>query len=311
MPKIVKTEEGSILGIAMIYFVIFSITGMGMLAFAAYFRLDTQDQSHSYTNKYAIESAVNVALWRANSGSDSLANYEDNGVTATYIDSTRILTVSTNKWNQSYQLTAEFKPIHPFGRSLSYTGQMDTSRGTINYLFDHRPFKFAFLPTIDTAYYRQNAVQIHTGTSSYNSALPPGIHYIDGGLVRMRSGSSLDGSLVVVNGGQLEFPGNSNAIIRSIQDTNGVWIPAIIFDSTATFTSFKRRITVDGPVFSERDLRILGTFTGPIVAPDVTNWTWGTIDDQSNEQYYTWPPGFGDLYSYDWPKKLKPGTWSL
>lgn len=310
MNDFLNSEEGSVLGIALIYFVIFSIAGLGVLVFAMYFRQDSLDESHSYINKYAADSVINLAMWRANSGPDSLANFEDNGVISVYDSATRILMVSTNRWDQPYEINVELDPIHTFERCISYTVAGDTSHGSIAYLFNHGPLKFEFLPSFDTTYYKQNAVQIHTGVSSYNGTLPPGIHYVDGGEVHLSNGASLEGTLVIANEGQLNFQGNPNVTIRSVPDTNGVWIPAIIFHSTAAPTVFKQRVIVDGPVFSEIDLTITGTFTGPIVAPTVTLHQQGVIDDQSSETYYnTWPPGFGELHSYDWPKKIKKGTW--
>ncbi|MEE8186773.1 MAG: hypothetical protein V3T99_03815 [Nitrososphaerales archaeon] len=303
-----RSEEGSILGIALIYFVVFSITGLGVLTFAWYFRKDSLDESHSYINKYAAESMANLAIWRANTGPDSLANFEDNGAISVYDSSTRILTVNTNRWDQPHEISVELDPIHTFERCLSYTlSEGDTTKGSITYLFNHRPLRFRFLPDFDITYYKQNAVQIHTGESSLKDTLPPGIHYVDGGEVTLRRGAYLAGSLVITNGGEVFL--RRDVTVRSIQDSSGAWIPAIIVDSTAVI-SFNRRSFVYGAVFSERKLNIKGTFTGPIVAPEAKLNKQSVIDDLSSENYYnTWPPGFGELHFYDWPKRIKKGTW--
>jgi len=310
MYNFIHNEEGSILGIALLYFLIFSIIGMTVLELTNFFRLDSLGESHFYENKYAVESGLNVAIWRANTGEDSLANYDNNGVISEYIDSTRILTVSTSTWNLPYEVIVELKPVHSFERIESYTTKVDTNKGTINYMFGRDPLKFIYLPDIDTAYFRQNAVQIHTVDVNYNSALTAGIHYIDGATVELRSGASLTGSLVGVNNAQIRFKKNGATTIHAGTDTGGVYLPVIVTDSSSTVT-FDKRQFVNGAVFMERDrnINIDGTFTGPIIGHRLAMKKSGIIDDQDSDIYYVWPPGFGDLYSYDWPKMIKKGSW--
>ncbi len=308
MPTRLKNEHGSILGIAMIYFLVFSITGMAILTLSAQARLLIQDNIHIVRNQYAVESILNKALWRMNSGPDSLANFTEQGVTASYVDSSRILSVSTNRWGQPRQVNVEVEQDYPFNHGVAYLEEPDTSQFSVTTLSGHGMRKFDFLPALDTDYYIQNAVQIYTsGTTNFDDTLVSGIHYVQGGTVFLKNGAYLEGSLVVM--GRLKVVGN-DVTIMAITDSNGVYIPALIVaDSTADIAS-NPGIVIKGAIFSIGPFDIKGgDLTGPLVGSSIVFSNNLVINDQADEKYYGWPPGFGDFYSYDWPKQIKSGTW--
>lgn len=303
-----KNDRGSILGIAMIYFLVFSITGMAILTYSAQARLNVQNHVHNIQNQYAVESTLNKALWRINNGSDSLANFEENGVIASYIDSNQTLSVSTNRWDQPVQISVEIIKDYPFNHGVAVLVDQDTSKFSVTTLPDHGMRIFASLPSIDTSYYLQNAVQIYTsGTTNFDDTLVSGIHYVQGGTVFLKNGAYLEGSLVVM--GKLKVVG-TNVSLNAVTDSNGVYIPALIVVDSSADISSNPGIEIKGAIFSTGPFDIKGgNLTGPLVGSSIVFTKNLIINDEANEKYYCWPPGFGDRNSYNWPKQIKKRTW--
>jgi len=303
-----KNERGSILGIAMVYFLVFSITGMAILNYSAQALLNVQNHVHTIQNQYAIESTMNKALWRINNGSDSLANFEENEVLASFIDSNQTLSVTTNRWDQPVQVNVEIIKDYPFNHGVAVLVEQDTSKFSVTTLPGHGMRIFSSLPTIDTSFYRQNAVQIYTsGTTTFDDTLVSGIHYVEGGTVFLKNGAYLEGSLVVM--GKLKITG-SNVSLNAIVDANNNYIPALIVVDSSADISSNPGIEINGAIFSTGPFDIKGgNLTGPLVGSSIVFSKNLVINDEANEKYYCWPLGFGDRESYNWPKQIKKRTW--
>lgn len=196
MKRILKNEEGSILGIAMIYFLIFSIMGLAVLTLAAHWQITNLEEVHDVKNRYAVESTLNLALWRINSGSNSLANFELNSTTSQYSDSTNFLTVTTNRWNKPHQIKVRMGEDHHFNHGVAAKQNLGGSH-TLTVSSAHKFRKFDFLPTIDITYFENNAVGIHDSSSFSlaNDTLSPGIHLFEGDWIILTD-MYLEGTLV-------------------------------------------------------------------------------------------------------------------
>ncbi|MFQ6675710.1 MAG: hypothetical protein ACE5LH_05125 [Fidelibacterota bacterium] len=81
------------------------------MTLAAYVRSDIQEEVHASQNKYAVESVLNEALWRINAGSDTLANFERDGVMSQFDPAAKTLIVNTNTWGKAHQVQVVLRSV--------------------------------------------------------------------------------------------------------------------------------------------------------------------------------------------------------
>ena len=300
-----RGERGTVLGLALIYFAIFSLTGLAALSMAAYYRVETAHSVVHTTNDLALESVLNEALWRINSGPDSLANFTRGDFTVALDSSDTQLSIT----GPTISLTVELEEMHPFNHGVAYRDDIDTSTYSVTVLPGHGIHRFNFLPPVDTAYYRSHAVAVYNGNVTFDSVMTPGIHFVEKGNVFLKNGSYLNGTLVIM--GKLKVVG-TEVTLNATTDTSGVYLPALIVaDSTADMTTTPG-IIIRGPIYSTGPFDIKGgTLTGPLVGTSIVLSQKLDINDQANEKYYRYPPGFGDVHAYDWPKRIIRHSWQV
>lgn len=300
-----KNQGGSVLVIAMVYFVIFSLAGMAALSMAAHFRIESVKSKQARTIDITIESVLNEALFRLNAGPDSLANFSRDGVTASYDETTQILTLS----GYGKSLTVALEDMHPFNHGVAFRDDIDTSSYSVTLLEGHGIRQFPFLPQVDTSYYMSNAVAVYNEANvDFDSVMTPGIHFVQKN-VFLKQGASLQGTLVVM--GKLKVVG-TDVTLQAIPDTNGVYLPALIVADSTADISTTPGIIIRGPIYSSGPFDMKGgTLTGPLVGVDISLSQKLDINDLANEKYYNYPPGFGDVTAYDWPKRILKNSWSM
>jgi len=304
--KCQKNRRGSVLAIVMIYFVVFSLTGLAALAVASYYKMEVVQAKQNESNYLAVESVLNEALWRINVGADSLADFSRNGITSTYSSITRLVTISSEKRTISVAL----EDMHPFSQGVAFRDAIDTSSYSITLLPGHGIRQFPTLPTIDTTYYLSHAVAVYNGGNiNIEGVMASGIHYVKKGTVFLKNGTYLDGTLVIM--GKLKVVG-TDVILNAIPDSNGTYLPALIVADSTSDISTTPGIIIRGPIFSAGPFSMKGgTLTGPLVGTEIELSSKLDINDLSNEKYYDYPPGFGDVHAYDWPKRISAQSWKV
>ncbi|MCK5331848.1 MAG: hypothetical protein KAK01_10590 [Candidatus Marinimicrobia bacterium] len=307
MPDKRKHEEGSVLGIVMVYFVVFSLTGLIFISLSDQAHLQNVDAIHDYKNHWAVESAINEALWRMNNGPATLATFQDGMLNSTYNETTMILTVSTDRWDRPFEVSLEIELDHIFNNTFYTSTPIDTSDPAITILSDDVNIQVAdSLPTLDTAYYWQNAVSIYPDGASFSDTMTPGIHYIQSGETVLGNNTYLVGTLFVL--GKLKVVGN-NVFLKAGQDSSGAYLPALIVADSVTTTTITN-ITIEGAIISYGSFDInKGTLTGPFIGSELNATTAVIFDDQGSDQYYTYYPGFGEQDSSLTAKIIQKGSW--
>lgn len=310
MKIIYSSQDGSILVIAVIIFFISSAIGMAILSLSALSTSELVDVVDNNEMKYAVESVLNKALWRINSGPDTLGNFVDGGITSVYVDSTMILTVTGVSRGDTHQVVVELEPDFHFQRSVGYQDWFDVKRNrTFTELTDHVTRQFDFMPTLDTAYFAQNAVQTYDDDVYLNSTLTSGIHYSRSGECEIGRNFYLEGCLVVLE--NIRIRSQSGPTLIAITDTAGIFLPALITNNISDKVDLNR-MDVTGAICAAGEIeydRTQSDLTGPLVGyrVDINNDL--NLNNPAYESYYVWPSGFGDFNSYDWPKQIKMGTW--
>lgn len=299
-----RKQHGSALVMAMIYFVIFSLTGMAALSLAAHYRIESVKTKQAKMVDLNMESVLNEALWRLNSGADSLANFSRDGVTSSFDENTRTLTVS----GYGKTLTVTLEDMHPFNHGVAYRDEIDTSSYSVTLLEGHGMRQFPFLPQVDTSYYMSNAVAVYNANTDFDSIMTPGIHFATKN-VFLKQGASLEGTLVVM--GKLKVVG-TDVTLQAVPDSNGVYLPALIVADSTADISTTPGIIIRGPIYSSGPFDMKGgTLTGPLVGTEIQLSQKLDINDLSNEKYYGYPAGFGDVTAYDWPKRILKNSWNI
>lgn len=289
---------------AMIYFVIFSLAGMAALSLAAHFRLESVKSKQAKTFDLKIESVLNEALFRLNAGPDSLANFTRDGVTSAFDDNSQTITIS----GYGKTLTVTLEDMHPFNHGVAFRDDIDTSSYSVTLLEGHGIRQFPFLPEVVTSYYMSNAVAVYNANTAFDSVMTPGIHFATKN-VFLKQGAYLEGTLVVM--GKLKVVG-TEVTLQAVPDSNGIYLPALIVADSTADISTTPGIIIRGPIYSSGPFDMKGgTLTGPLVGVDITLSQKLDINDLSNEKYYKYPPGFGDVTAYDWPKRILKNSWSM
>jgi Tfp pilus assembly protein PilX len=306
--NIIKSEDGSILGMVMIFFLVLTIIGTAFLSMAAQegkLSIRSVQRTHALAS---AESGINIGLWRINQGPDSQGTFSNSSMSVTYDSVAQILTSTGASASASKTVSVELWWDHPFNHIVAYNIQLDTSNYTINHLKGHGIRHFDPLPEVNFAYYDSIADFHHAGDTSFSAPIDSGIHYIDGN-VWMKSGSSLIGTLFVTGG--IKFTGTVSIQAQQMPDSS-LYYPAIVVGDTAeTDILGTPLLKVKGAIFSTGYVNFKGdTLTGPIVANKVVLKAGVVITDYGDKIYYKYPPGFLGPDIYDWEKFIKKGSWT-
>ncbi|MCK4641466.1 MAG: pilus assembly PilX N-terminal domain-containing protein [Candidatus Marinimicrobia bacterium] len=306
--NIIKSEDGSILGMVLIFFLVLTIIGTAFLSMASQegkLSIRSVQRTQALTS---AESGINIGLWRLNHGPDSQGTFSTGSMSVTYDSVARILTSTGTSVSVSKTVSVELWQDHPFNHVVAYKTQLDTSNYTLNNLKGHGIRPFDPLPEVDFAYYDSIANYHHVGDTSFSAPIDTGIHYIDGN-VTMKNGSSLIGTLFVTGG--IKFTGTVSIQAQQMPDSS-LYYPAVVVGDTAeTDILGTPLLIIKGAVFSTGYVNFKGdTLTGPIVANKVVLKSGVVITDYGSEKYYNYPPGFLGPDIYDWEKFIKKGSWA-
>ena len=78
-------------------FVVFSFTGVAVLNVSYLSSANSAETVNNIKLQYATESSINEALWRINTGVDSLVNTNADGIVTLWDETTNILSVNVDK----------------------------------------------------------------------------------------------------------------------------------------------------------------------------------------------------------------------
>ncbi len=306
--NIIKSEDGSIMGMVLIFFFVLTIIGTAFLSMASQEgKLSIRSVQRTQALASA-ESGINIGLWRLNHGPDFQGTFSNGSMSVTYDSVARILTSTGTSVSVSKTVSVELWKDHPFNHIVAYKTQLDTSNYTLNHLKGRGIRHFDPLPGVNHAYYDSIANYHHVGDTSFSAPIDTGIHYIDGN-VTMKNGSSLIGTLFVTGG--IKFIGTVSIQAQQMPDSS-LYYPAVVVGDTAeTDILGTPLLIIKGAVFSTGYVNFKGdTLTGPIVANKVVLKAGVVITDYGSEKYYKYPPGFLGPDIYDWEKFIKKGSWA-
>jgi len=307
----IKSENGSILGMVMIFFLVLTIIGTAFLSMAAQ---EGKLSTRSVQRTQALASAecgINIGLWRINRGPDSQGTFSNGSMSVTYDSLAMVLTSTGTSVSASKTVSVELWEDHSFNHILTFGESLDTINFTLTSMKSHDIIQFNELPTVDLAYYHSIADYIYSSDQVFSSTLNSGIHYVNGH-VDAKEGTYLDGTLIATKG--VKFTGHVTINAQLVPDTTIYYPALIVCDTTSTEydeVSGNPNLTINGAIYSTGFVSFGGKLlSGPIIAPSIELKSGVIIDDLGNPQYYNNPPGFGSPEEEnDYDKFIKKGSW--
>lgn len=307
-----SNQSGSVLVLIMIFFLVFTIIGIGYLSLAALEGRVSQAQVQRMQAFIRAENALNIGLWRINHGSDQEGTFDYDSLAADYDSSLLVLKGYGTSGNHTCSLAVQLFKDHPFNHIVAYQSNLDTSNYTLSHLPDHQVARFDVLPSIISIlnYYYTIADYYYEGNKSFDGTMAPGIYYVNGN-VTMKNGTYLNGTLVVT--GDVKFIGHVTINAQKDPEDTTLYFPALIAGDTAKTESDilgDPLLVINGAVYSTGAVVFKGKqISGPIVASKVELKSGVTISDQGNSCYYRFPRGFGDPADFSWHKLILKGSW--
>ena len=308
--NIIKSEDGSILGMVLIFFLVLTIIGTAFLSLAAQ-EGKLSIRSVQRTQAFAsAESGINIGLWRLNHGPDSQGTFSNGSISVTYDSVAQILTSTGTSATVSKTVSVELWQDHPFNHILTFVESLDTSNFTLTSMQSHEIIQFDKLPTVDLAYYYSIADYVYSSDQNFSDTLNSGIHYVSGH-VDAKEGTYLDGTLIATKG--VKFTAHVTINAQMVPDTT-IYYPALIVCDT-TYSEYDEisgnpNLTINGAIYSTGFVCFKGKLlSGPIIAPYIELKSGVVIDDLDNPQYYNNPPGF-EILEGDYNKYIKKGSWT-
>ena len=203
--EIIKSENGSVLGMVLIFYLVMNIIGVAFLTMASQESVLFEKELDRAKAFRMAESGINIALWRINSGPDLYGSFSNDSLSVTYDSTSMILNSTGISGSHQQTLLVNLFTDTPFNHIVSYTNTIDTSSYSLDYTPGHEIKSFSKLPEVDLDYFlNEVGSHVHTTDTTFKGATLSGIHVVLGD-VTMKNGVLLNGTMVLT--GTIKFIG--------------------------------------------------------------------------------------------------------
>ena len=307
-------------------FVIFSYTGVAVLNVSYLSQSSSMETVENIKLQYAVESEVNEALWRINSGADSLVSLSADGITTTWDSTTNILSVNVDMFEMESEILLDLSEDTHFDRGIAAEEDINLNGYTATLDEDQRTREsFTFLPDIDIDYFTENADYTHGPGHYHDNHFANGTHVFNGDDIHLRD-ITLDSGVLVFTGRWVRLDGvtiNSGTIVITGKDVSfedEIIITAPEADSTGASPAiifsheeqnaylFDHDNSIMGAIYCKGNVHLWdGEYSGPVVGKNVSLHKNFDFDNVNHKSKFQWTKGFGKKKKYDWPKQI--GKW--
>ncbi|NQV30082.1 MAG: hypothetical protein HQ508_04265 [Candidatus Marinimicrobia bacterium] len=292
-------------------FLIFSFTGVAVLNISFLSSSTSKETVANIKMQYAMESSINLALWRINTGADSLVNYQADGVGTVWDANTKILSVNVTRFQREAGVILDLSDDTHFNRAIAAKDEI-VLNGYDPGVDDATQIRsnFDFMPEVDIQYFLDNATAIHgdVGKTWKNNTFPNGIHVFTGNYITIDN-IRLNSGTMVFTGHHVTFK-DDNRIIAAPADSAAAMAAVIFTHPNQNFELYSPNggETIIGAIYCAGDVELInGTVSGPVIGKTVTLAANFNFLDAENVNHYKWTHGFGAREKYDWPKQI--GRW--
>ncbi|MCF7808139.1 MAG: hypothetical protein K9M49_08510 [Candidatus Marinimicrobia bacterium] len=291
-------------------FLVLSFTGVAVLEVANTSRTVSNQTIQNIKLQFALETAVNEALWRINCGVDSLVNLDENGVLCVWDSTDLVLTVSVNDGKYESEVELDLSDDTHFDHSLASSNFIEFNGYDAGLTKQKQSRVFTFLPQADYEYFETHSVETHNG--NYNSwkedfLAQEGIHIFTGNNLLLTD-INITNSTLVFTGKNIFFSGSNTLTAPAPLDSASA-LPALVFTNPDANLHLASGDHIEGAIFCAGEISIEGsTLTGPIVGKTISLHADLNLLETEYSQFYGWALGFGAVDEYDWPKQI--GRWT-
>ena len=284
-----------------------------MLNVAGLSRTEAMATPANIRMQYAMESAINVALWQINHDVDSLTRSTSEGVVCTWDGSLQTLNVHVSKFGRESEVLLDLSSDTHFQRGIAAQEAviLDGYDPGLNLAHQIRG-QFEFLPQVDLQYFLDNAAVIHdeTGKTWKNNTFPSGIHVFTGNYITVNSTRLLGGTMVFT-GHHVTVAGDIT-IVSPPADTSGAQAALIFTDPLQSLELYSPGdgATIIGAIYCQSTVTLMnGHVSGPVIGQNVILGSNFDFLDEEYTENFQWTHGFGRRENYDWPKQI--GRWHV
>ncbi|MBL7028166.1 MAG: hypothetical protein ISR88_07055 [Candidatus Marinimicrobia bacterium] len=306
-------------------FTIFSFTGVAVLNVSYLSSSNSMETINNIKLQYATESSINEALWRINTGVDSLVNSEVDGVITTWDATLNILSVNVDKFQMESEILLDLSEDTHFDRALASDETINTNGNDVDADEENQSRFFSFMPEVDLDYFTDNAVATHTQSWYQWNDLDTedfggeGIHIFTGWFIELKN-CTFENSTLVFTGKYINFE-HQNIINAPAPIDSADAMPALVFTRSDSYfeieaegKNYDREDKINGAIYTAGTIVLKkGELSGPIVGKTITMEHGEEYDNQidfkdtEHPHHYRWTKGFNHKKNYDWPKQI--GRW--
>lgn len=314
-------------------FVIFSFTGVAVLNVSYLSSSTSMETVQNIKLQYEMESKINEALWRINTGVDSIVNYSSGGTTINWDSQLNILSVGIDNFNMESEVLLDLSEDTHFDRALASDATINTNNFDTDIAEENSSRFFTFMPEVDLDYFTDNAVAVHSnwfkrwdGDAEHedDEAFAEGIHIFTGSFIELRD-MNLNNCTLVFTGVFVSFS-NTNTISAPVPADSADAMPALVFTNPnnrfyvdAEGSSNQKEDIINGAIYTAGTIILKkGELSGPIVGNTISledDYDYSNdirFKDSEHPWFYRWTSGFKNKSHYDWPKQIgrwKTKTW--
>lgn len=291
-------------------FLVLSFTAVAVLEVANTSRIVSNQTVDNIKLQFALETAVNEALWRINCGADSLVNIDQDGVLCVWDSAEQVLTVNVSDGTHESEVELDLSDDIHFERGLASTNIIEFNGHDAGISKKHRSRVFTFLPNADFEYFENNAVKEHNGNQNSWKE-----DYLDQQGIHIFAGNNLVLDDINMSNSTLVFTGKNITLDESMHISAPIPVdsasalPALVFTNPEANLSLNEGAFIEGAIFCAGRITIDNAIlTGPIVGETIILYDDLELLDTEYSEYYGWALGFGAVDEYDWPKQI--GRWT-
>ena len=298
-------------------FTIFSFTGVAVLNVSYLSSSTSMETISNIKLQYATESSINEALWRINTGVDSLVDSDVDGITTVWNADTKVLSVNVDKFDMESEILLDLSDDTHFDRGIAAEETVDLDGYDAGLDADRQVrSNFNFLPEVDLQYFLDSAVQVHSESWKTwdNESFEDGIHVFTGNYITIAD-CDLSSGTMVFTGRRVRFIGG-NVITAPLGDTTATNAAIIFTNEEQNFEIYSPYAdeSITGAIYCKGDITLYnGNISGPIMGKNVSLHNNFNLSDNENTNRFRWTKGFGHRHNYDWPKQIgrwKTNKWS-
>jgi len=291
-------------------FTVFSFTGVAVLNVSYLSSNSSMETINNIKLQYATESSINEALWRINTGVDSLVNTNVDGIATVWNPVLEVLSVNVDKFEMESEILLDLSDDTHFDRGIAAEETVDLD-GYDPGLDDEHQVRgnFDFLPEVDLQYFLDNAVEVHTQSWHVwdDDTLTDGIHVFTGNWIAIEN-VTLSGTMVFT--GHHVSMRLGNQITAAAGDTSSTEAALVFTNEYQDFEAYSPDDdeSITGAIYCKGNVTLRnGHISGPVMGRNVSLRGNFNLRDSENTDRYRWTKGFGHRDHYDWPKQI--GRW--